>query len=127
MFIRTLIKLVPFVQNSAFGKLAILNPVFQPLHNPPGFRRVLTQFFVEPVSVHDVKVHFVSPVTIEVFISQRSMPTAMQRILIGTRADLEAKILAPNDRATNVRSSITIARASRVRTRPVSAPSARAA
>jgi len=46
----------------------------QALNQSPSFRRVDSQFFVQPIPVHDVKVNFVGPVMIEMLVRGRSVP-----------------------------------------------------
>ena len=50
------------------------------------------QFFVQPVTVHDVKMDLVSPITIQVFVGCSSMATTMHGILVCTGTDLETKV-----------------------------------
>ena len=63
-----------------------------PLSNPPGLRRVLSQFFVQPIAVHDMEVNLFGPITIQRFVGRSPMSNPMQRILICTRTDLESKV-----------------------------------
>ena len=62
------------------------------LRQPPGFRWILAQFFVAPIAIHNVEMDFSGPVAIEELVGRCLMAATMQRILVGTRANLKSKI-----------------------------------
>ena len=62
---------------------------------PPRFDRVCPQLFIEPIAVHDVKMNFVGPVAVQMFVSGRPMPTTMHRILVSAGTDLKPEVEQP--------------------------------
>ena len=62
---------------------------------PPRFDRVCPQLFIEPIAVHDVKMNFVGPVAVQMFVSGCPMPTTMHRILVGAGTDLKPEVEQP--------------------------------
>ena len=66
--------------------------MIESLSEAPGFGRVSTKLLVEPVSIHDMEVRFVRPITVEIFVSRGAMADAVKGILIGAGTDFEAKV-----------------------------------
>ena len=64
----------------------------QALNQSPSFGWIGSQFFIQPIAIHDVKVSFTCPVLIEMFVSSGSMPGTIEWILVRARADLETKV-----------------------------------
>ena len=54
--------------------------------------RKFSQLFIQPVPVHDVKVNFVSPVFVQMFVRCGAMSAAMQRVLVRAGTDLKSKV-----------------------------------
>lgn len=62
------------------------------LGEAPGFGGIGAELFVKPIPVHDVKVSFVGPVLIEVFVDGCSVADAVDRVLVGAGTDFEPEI-----------------------------------
>ena len=63
--------------------LNCLGKLFDALRQPPGFGRVLAQLLIQPITVHDVKMHLICPVPIEDFVGGCAMSHTVERILVG--------------------------------------------
>ena len=58
----------------------------------PRLNWMRTQFFVEPVTIHDVKVDFIGPVAVQVFVRGGTMATTMHGILVCAGTNLETEV-----------------------------------
>ena len=59
---------------------------------PPRFDRMCPQLFVKPIPIHDVKMDLIGPVAVQMFVSGRSMPATMHRILVRAGTDLKSEV-----------------------------------
>ena len=69
--------------------------LIEPLCESPGFGRISTKLLVEPISIHDVEVGFMSPIPVKIFVCGSAMSNAVKWVLVGAGPDFEAEVEEP--------------------------------